>query len=79
MRQLFVPPTDFDQTKHIRHHPWCVDEAAPSGLGVATPQAMNSRRNDHRKRDHDEKVALFQDFSRKIGQKKVRGVTIADL
>jgi len=56
-----------------------VDEAAPSGLGVATPQAMNSRRNDHRKRDHDEKVALFQDFSRKIGQKKVRGVTIADL
>jgi len=45
-----------------------VDEAAPSGLGVATPQAMNSRRNDHRKRDHNEKVALFQDFSRKIGQ-----------
>ena len=24
-----------------------MDEAAPSGLGVATPQAMNSRRNDH--------------------------------
>ena len=67
--QLFFPPTDFDQTKRIRHHPWCVDEVAPSGLGVATPQAMNSRRNnDHRKRDHDEKVALFQDFSQKIGQ-----------
>jgi len=65
--QLFFPPTDFDQTKCIQHHPWCVDEAAPSGLGVAAPQAMNSRRNDHRKRDHDEKFALFQDFSQKIG------------
>jgi len=45
-----------------------VDEAAPSGLGVATPQAMNSRHNDRRQRDHDEKVAFFHDFSRKIGQ-----------
>ena len=66
--QLFFPPTDFNQTKRIRHHPWCVYEAAPSGLGVATPQAMNSRHNDHRQRDHDEKVALFQEFSQKIGQ-----------
>jgi hypothetical protein len=55
-----------------------VDEVAPSGLGVATPQAMNSRRNnDHRKRDHDEKVALFQDFSRKIGQNQKSAIVSA--
>ena len=34
------PPTDYDQTKRIRRCPWCFDEAAPSELGVATPQAM---------------------------------------
>ena len=63
--QLFFPPTDFDQTKHIWHHPWCVDEVAPSGLGVATPQAMNSRHNDRHQRDHDEKVALFHGQNQK--------------
>ncbi len=42
MYQLLVPPTEFDQTKRIRRCPWCWDEAAPSGLGVATPQAMKS-------------------------------------
>jgi len=34
------PPADYDQTKRIRRCPWCFDEAAPSELGVATPQAM---------------------------------------
>ena len=42
MSQLFVPPTDCDQTKRIRRCPWCWDEATPSGLGVETPQAMKS-------------------------------------
>ena len=40
--QLLAPTNDFDRTKHWRRHPYCWDEAAPSGLGVAASQGMQS-------------------------------------
>ena len=39
MSQLFVPPTDFDQTKRIRRHQWCVDGAHALSWVLPTPQA----------------------------------------
>jgi hypothetical protein len=39
MSQLFVPPTDFDQTKRIKRRPWCVDDDCVLGWVIATPQA----------------------------------------
>jgi len=39
MSQLFVPPTDFDQTKRIRRHQWCVDGAHAPSWVLPTPQA----------------------------------------
>ena len=37
--ELFVPPTDFYQTKHIRLCPRCVEGACALGRGLAQPQA----------------------------------------
>jgi len=31
---------DFDKIKHIRHHPWCGDDAYALRWGVIMPQAM---------------------------------------
>ena len=39
MIQLFIPPTDFDQTKQRRRRQWCLDGARALGLVIATPQA----------------------------------------
>ena len=36
---LFAPLTDFDQTKHIRHCPRCVEGACALGRGLPQPQA----------------------------------------
>ena len=33
------PSTDFDQTKRIRHYPWCVDDDCALGWVIAIPQA----------------------------------------
>jgi hypothetical protein len=40
--QLLAPTVDSDKTEAIEHRPWCWDEAAPCGLGVAAPQVMQS-------------------------------------
>jgi hypothetical protein len=40
--QLLSPAIDSDRTEASEHRPWCWDEAAPCGLGVAVPKAMQS-------------------------------------
>ncbi len=40
--QLLAPTIDSDKTERGGRHPWCWDEAAQSGLGVAAPQAIQS-------------------------------------
>jgi hypothetical protein len=40
--QLLAPTVDSDKTEALERRPWCWDEAAPCGLGVAAPQAMQS-------------------------------------
>jgi len=39
MTQLFIPPTDFDQTKRIQNHQWYLDDNCLLGWVIATPQA----------------------------------------
>ena len=37
---VLTNPMDCAQTKHMRHHPWCVDDAYALGWGALTPHAM---------------------------------------
>ncbi len=39
---MLAPTVDSDKTDAEGHRPWCEDEAALSGLGVAAPWAMTS-------------------------------------
>jgi hypothetical protein len=40
--QLLALTVDSNETERWQRHPWCSDEAARSGLGVAAPQTMQS-------------------------------------
>jgi hypothetical protein len=40
--QLLAPTIDSDKTEALERRPWCWDVAAPCGLRVAAPQAMQS-------------------------------------
>ena len=39
MSQLFVPLTNFDQTKRMQRCPWCAEGARTLGRGLVQPQA----------------------------------------
>jgi len=47
MTQLFIPPTDFDQTKRIQNHQWYLDDNCLLGWVIATPQAKRFADNPH--------------------------------